>query len=172
MKNGFALLLSLIITSILLIVGMGVSGVAFREIQLSSFGNQSEIAFYAAETGLECALYWDKVKSPYLPNNNGFATSTFVAFSSDVTSGTIDCAGNSSLGFNIASSPSDTVEFTINNPYVKVTITKDFSSDPQGRKQDDMHAITTITATGYNTSVASDPRRVGRVLELELNPTP
>lgn len=45
--------------SILLSVGMGISNIAVKEIKLSSIGNESGKAFYMADTGAECALYWD-----------------------------------------------------------------------------------------------------------------
>jgi hypothetical protein len=166
MKKGFALLLSLIVTSILLVVGIGVSNIAFREIYLSSIGNQSEIAFYAAETGLECGLYWDKV-DPWKGGVSA-ATSTFVnqnnPGSGGVISGNVDCVGvsNSFAPFPVGSS--NNVKFNINNPCVVVEVNKDFGGNPE----DDINAITIITSTGYNTCNDLDPRRVGRTLELEL----
>lgn len=62
-KNGSVLILALIMASILLSVGMGISGIAMKEIKLSSIGNESGIAFYTADAGAECALYWD-AKNP------------------------------------------------------------------------------------------------------------
>lgn len=178
MKNGFALLIALIISSILLVVGVGVAGIGFREMRLASFSSQSEIAFFAAETGLECGLYWDKAQpfSTAVPLGS-FATSTFVNNDSDpFTSegGTvssmplISCAASSFSGFSYSSVSAtiDEIKFTINNPYVNMTIQKEF---PTGsNKQDDARATTTITATGYNTSDSTNPRRVGRRQELKL----
>ena len=178
MKKGFALLLSLIVTSILLTVGIGVSAVAFREIQLSSFGNQSEIAFYAAETGLECGMYWDKVvinssKLTDADPDNDEGSDVISAFvdGSDYTS-LISC-----LGDNISPLPmiyllDDTANFKLNlstGPCVNVDVKKEESTGHSGSLA---WAKTIITATGYNTCDDTDPRRVGRVLELELNLAP
>lgn len=58
-KKGSVLILALIMASILLSVGMGISNIALKEIKLSSIGNESGKAFYMADTGAECALYWD-----------------------------------------------------------------------------------------------------------------
>ena len=58
-ENGSVLILALIMASILLSVGMGISNIALKEIKLSSIGNESGAAFYMADTGAECALYWD-----------------------------------------------------------------------------------------------------------------
>lgn len=173
MKNGFALLIALIVSSILLVVGVGVAGIGFREMRLASFSNQSEIAFYAAETGLECGLYWDKARpfSTAVPPGS-FATSTFVDTGGGMFSlmpSIISCAGASSFsGFSYSSFSAtiDEIKFTIDNPYVNMTIQKEF---PTGsNKQDDARATTTITATGYNTSDNTNPRRVGRRQELKL----
>lgn len=168
MKNGFALLISLIVSSILLVVGIGVAGIGFREMRLASFGNQSEIAFFAAETGLECGLYWDKVQ-PF--SGGSFATSTFVEYGGGMVGSmpvVVNCAGAAPSGFSYSSVSSniDEIKFTINNPYVNMTIQKEFPSG--SGKQDDMRATTTITATGYNTSDNTNPRRVGRRQELKL----
>ncbi len=56
---GFTLLLSLIVVSAVLSVGLGVFDIVYRELILSGIGRESQKAFYAADTGIECALYWD-----------------------------------------------------------------------------------------------------------------
>jgi len=58
-STGFTLLLSLLVISIVLVTGLSISGIIMKEIVLSGFGRESQIAFYAADTGLECAFYWD-----------------------------------------------------------------------------------------------------------------
>lgn len=177
MKNGFALLLSLIVTSILLVVGLGVSGVAFREIQLSSFGNQSEIAFYAAETGLECGMYWDKVMIDASILNDGdsgndesqAALSSFINDGSGGPIRSMSCLGAGVAPSSLISLLGDTAEFDLgsgNAPCAKVEVKKVETLSHPGSLA---WAKTFITSTGYNTCDDSDPRRVGRVLELELN---
>lgn len=184
MKNGFALLLSLIVTSILLVVGLGVSGVAFREIQLSGFGNQSEIAFYAAETGLECALYWDKVVTdPTDSNGDGSlddepsAFSAFVIGSDNLLGGCLENSISFMPGYDFIDPSNLATKFNLNfgasNQYVEVEVKKEFLNTGDPDKDDSLvWAKTFITSTGYNTSDFSDPRRVGRALELELNLAP
>jgi Tfp pilus assembly protein PilX len=58
-NKGFTLLLALIVANAVLIMGLGVYGIIIREIELSGLGRESQIAFYAADSGTECALYWD-----------------------------------------------------------------------------------------------------------------
>lgn len=65
---GFALLFAILAASVLLSVAVAIWNIALREVILSSFGRESQIAFFAADTGSECALYWDF--------KGAFATST------------------------------------------------------------------------------------------------
>ena len=58
-SRGFTLLLSALIVSIVLAIGASISGLAQKELTLSSIGRDSQFAFYTADSGAECALYWD-----------------------------------------------------------------------------------------------------------------
>jgi hypothetical protein len=42
-----------------LAVGASIINIALKQVILSGAGRESQFAFYAANTGLECALYWD-----------------------------------------------------------------------------------------------------------------
>lgn len=56
---GFILFYALLIASLLLAVALAIVNITFKELVLSSGARESANAFYAADTGLECALYWD-----------------------------------------------------------------------------------------------------------------
>ena len=58
-KRGFTLLLAALVASIVLSLGSAIFLIAQKQVQLSSLGRDSQFAFYAADTGAECALYWD-----------------------------------------------------------------------------------------------------------------
>lgn len=58
-ERGFTLLLAALISSIVLALGSSIFVIAQKQIILSSLGRDSQFAFYAADTGAECALYWD-----------------------------------------------------------------------------------------------------------------
>lgn len=90
--KGITLLFTILISSLVLILGLGVLSVLFGEISISGFAKESLEAFYAADTGMECALYWDKKmlqtsEDPGSQQVSNFATSTGVA------SHTITCSG-------------------------------------------------------------------------------
>ncbi len=58
MKQGFTLFMALLAVNVVLVVGLSVYGIIIREIELSGLGRDSQMAFYAADTGIECALFW------------------------------------------------------------------------------------------------------------------
>jgi Tfp pilus assembly protein PilX len=59
-KKGFTLFIALIVSSILLAIGFSLGNIILKQIQLSTAGRESQIAFYAADSASECALYWDR----------------------------------------------------------------------------------------------------------------
>jgi hypothetical protein len=58
-KGGFALLFSVLVSSLLLTIGLSIFSIALKELAISTASRQSIYAFYAADSGRECALYWD-----------------------------------------------------------------------------------------------------------------
>ncbi|NOY35895.1 MAG: hypothetical protein GXP44_03215 [bacterium] len=154
MNTGFTLILSLLITSIVLSVGLGVFDIIFREMALSGSGMESQKAFYAADTGEECSMYWD-LKHP------GFTYSVF-ATSSDSVSPTNGVLCNEK---DIAASwiitdltpTSATTEFKLefaNGSCANIFVIKDSGS-------------VKIESRGYNFTCDSvDPRKVERALRV------
>jgi hypothetical protein len=59
-KRGFALLVAVIFMSVMLVFGLALGSLAFKQQSLVSTSLQSQFAFYAADSGLECALYADQ----------------------------------------------------------------------------------------------------------------
>lgn len=59
-KEGFVLLLVILLISVILVIGLGVFDIVLREILISSIGRESQKAFYAADSALECVRYWGK----------------------------------------------------------------------------------------------------------------
>lgn len=58
-NKGAALLISVIISTVVLAVGFGVYQRTYKELLFSSMWKQTQVAFAAADAGLECALYRD-----------------------------------------------------------------------------------------------------------------
>ncbi len=58
-RKGATLLIAILMASVMLSVGLGVYQRTYKELYFASFWKQAQIAFAAADSGLECALYWD-----------------------------------------------------------------------------------------------------------------
>ncbi|MEX0917627.1 MAG: pilus assembly PilX N-terminal domain-containing protein [Candidatus Paceibacterota bacterium] len=56
-QEGFALLITLIIVSVLLAVGLSLLNITLKQFTLSSTARESELAFHVANAGLECMQY-------------------------------------------------------------------------------------------------------------------
>jgi hypothetical protein len=57
--RGVVLVIAILFSSVALAIGMGVYTRTYKELLLASFWKESQIAFAAADAGLECALYWE-----------------------------------------------------------------------------------------------------------------
>ncbi len=58
--RGFALLIAIIFMSVMLSFGLTLSSLGYKQELLSSSVAQSRVAFYAADSMLECVLYMDQ----------------------------------------------------------------------------------------------------------------
>lgn len=67
-EKGFTLFIALVITGTLLLVAMAIISLSVKEAFISGTARDSQYAFYAADSGLECAIYWDVVN-----NSSGYS---------------------------------------------------------------------------------------------------
>ena len=58
-EKGIALVIAIILIGVSLMVSIGVSDIFLKEFSFSVFNQKSNKAFYAADSGMECASYWD-----------------------------------------------------------------------------------------------------------------
>lgn len=68
-ERGFTLFYALVVVGVVALMAFGVSRTALNEVVFSSLGNKSQQAFFAANSGLECALYWDLRHAQFLPDS-------------------------------------------------------------------------------------------------------
>jgi len=85
-NRGFTLLLSILIAGIVLSVGLSLLGVSLKQFKISSIGLSSELAFQAANAGLECAKYWDLSSEVREAEGSGRG-----AFEEGTTDSTVTC---------------------------------------------------------------------------------
>ena len=157
--RGFTLLLAVLVSSILIAVGSAIFDIALKEITLSSSGRESQFAFYSADTGIECALYWDLKQQ---------------AFATTSAQTGVQCGGATSAGWTR----------TLNNPnaqdssYSYVT-TFWFPAQP-GTDAPSVPSCayvkvtrlyypvvtTTVESSGYNTCNTGNPLRLERTIRV------
>lgn len=59
-RRGFALVVAVIFSSVVLAVGLALLDITYKQILLAGTAKNSQYAFYNADSALECALYWDQ----------------------------------------------------------------------------------------------------------------
>ena len=148
-SRGFTLLYASLIGALLLAIASGIFSIIFKELVLTSSSRESFFAFYSADSGLECALYWDL-------NERLFATSSqSVPDTTGVSCNEIPFASNWSI---TSDANSAITVFELSYPpeeyCATVTVTK---SDND----------TLIESRGYNTCNTSNPRRVERGIKAQ-----
>ncbi len=161
-QKGFTVLFSVIVSAIVLAIGISIANITLKQIIISSAGRESQIAFYAADSGAECAMYYD------LKNTDIF--NLISAPSSD----SISCFNNTAEDSIDFDRPIDgsaaTTTFTIyfkdltsgnqTQLCAKVSVGKhDFNSDGIADK-------TIIESRGYNVCDSGNPRQLERGLEI------
>lgn len=65
-NRGFALLFSVLISSLLLTIGLSIFSIALKELSISTAARQSVHAFFAADSGRENVLYQDVKKGSFV----------------------------------------------------------------------------------------------------------
>lgn len=140
-QKGFTLFIAMVVTGTLLIVASGIINLAVKQAFISSSARESQHAFYAADSGMECAIYWDvKNASGY----SAFSTSTSSQINCNNQVMTVGGVVSSSFSFNFDPDPYCTI----------VTVTKNANGS------------TLIESKGYNTCSGSTSRRVERAVRV------
>ena len=141
-RRGFTLLLSVLVAGVLLAIGLAIFNIVIKELLLSSSGRDSQFAFYAADSGAECALYWDQKQS-------GFSTST----AGDITCNQVTIPSVGGEGYDAPM----TFQFEIDGFCSIVSVTRS-----------ETHPRTKIESKGYNTTCDNNlnPRRIERAIRV------
>jgi len=139
-KAGFVSLIALLLANVFLLIGMSVFAISIKELGLSFGGRESLFAFYAADGGMECALYWDI-------QNGAFATSSPAT---EITCNNKTISVSDDAGARVFDYSFDTAGNDVTLPCVSVVVTKR------------VDLVTEIISRGRNNCDTNDPRRVER----------
>lgn len=152
-------MLAALVASLLTALGLAMYTIAQKEVVLSALGRDSQFAFYAADTGAECALYWDF-------HYDAFATSTIY----DGSETPAECNGEDLRDFptpwdsigadgvvGLGGSDTSSFWFEQSGRCIYVTVTKSSS-----------HPHTQIDSLGYSTACnePGNQRRLERAIHM------
>lgn len=174
-SKGMTLLFASLVVSLLLSVGLAIADIALSQILLSAAAKDSAAAFYAADTGIECALYYENKiftedQPSFFPSTTGDAVSSIICngngededgrSTDDVVSADVESTGGSR--------PTITTTYVVNNgsscdsskPSFILTIEK------REKSGGDDNYDTTVRSYGYNDCDPNSPRRVERGLQV------
>lgn len=153
--RGFTLLVALIFISVILSVGLALTDIAYKQIILASTAQQSEYAFYNADSALECGLEQDQQHDTFDYTNEPIANNQ----------GPFTCEGQA-ITFNggpvVVSAPTSTRTTTFNvgcssgGTLAQVTVLKSLVGGTYR---------TVIYSDGFNTCNANNPQLVERGLQ-------
>ena len=141
-SSGITVYIAVTITAALILVSVSILNLALKQINISGAGRDSQNAFYAADSGAECALFWD-VRNPMA------TSSAFDALSTQ----NIECNSTSIPVTHTANISTFTMNFTPGTHCAKVTVTKNAGA-------------TKIESRGYNTCDTTSNRRLERAIEI------
>lgn len=158
-KKGFAMLFTVLVVSLMLAIGLGIADLTFKQTVLSSLARDSQAAFYQADSGVECGLYYTENG----PGGGKFSSSLPAAPNNPTdpaAPGTLDCGNNrvdligdqSFTGYFVYQE--ETPNNRANSPCFSVII--DMVSDPNK---------TTIKSRGFSTCT-NTARQVERGLSV------
>ncbi|MFA6273002.1 MAG: hypothetical protein WC673_00710 [Candidatus Paceibacterota bacterium] len=167
-SKGFTLLFAVLIASVLLSVALAIFSQMYKTLLLSSASKESLAAFYAADSGVECVLYWDL-------KHDGFPDGIFATSSKSVDykeSDSISCDDQEftktvngwlvTEKTSISATTNFNLSFTTGGSLptegcTEVTVSKTVNSDET--------VFTTVESRGYNIC-ADSPRKVERAVRV------
>ena len=166
-SRGFALLIAVVVSSIILAIGLSIMTITLKQLQFSITSRDSEVAFYAADAGMECALYWD-----YSSNGGKFdfggGSKNISCMGSSITTNPVTSGSIQTINFQVGwgASPAVCADVTVKkyfDPSTSVTI--DASTGdmcPRGV------TCTRTVSKGYNVNCAIVAAPTLRTVERSL----
>jgi hypothetical protein len=173
-KTGFTIFFATLVAGLALAIGLAIYDVVTRQLSLATTVSQSQYAIYAADSGAECALYWD---SKYNGSGSVFPTSTAsVPATSGIVCGSYDVAANGTPPASFGPQPTGWTTWTVDAiaNAATTTFTLTFPSYAYcakvevGKVLNSSGTISTnIFSHGYNTCVPNTPGQLER--EFKVN---
>ncbi len=172
-NKAFVLLFSLLISSILLATGLGISRLMVRQITLASLSRESQVAFFAADSGLECALHWN-ILGKFDPSTPvGSKSQTIYCNGATIADANVSVPAGVTDASNVKCDEFNPPSKNIINGGSESCFT--FSLPRSGAcafvyidKKDSTGKVTKITSNGYNNCSLAAPNILQRTLQITL----
>ena len=148
-QRGFSLLVTVIFTSVMLMLGLALGSLGYKQQVLASTAIESQYAFYAADAGLECVLYEDQQLDQFNYLENSFGQPANINCHEGAPTQTAYSYNASRLYF------SQRIPLDSNRQCADVTIYKYSSLQPGGY-------TTLVFSQGYDISCAAVTSGSGR----------
>lgn len=152
-ESGFISLFTVLITSIILAMTIGIASITWKGLILTSLARDGATAFYAADAGVECILFNDLELAAFEFGNGiincGDAT---INFSSSAF-------GDADIAFSFSTDDGEFIQMS--SGCAQVTLTRTAGTDEFGNLLD---PVNVIDSKGYSVSceklVSSDTSRI------------
>lgn len=172
-SKGFTIFFATLVASLALAIGLAIYDITLRQLDLSTTVIQSQYAMYAADSGVECALYWD---GKYGGTGSAFATSSASSVpASGTVCGSYDMAAQGTPPTPFAAEPtgwsawrvvsdasSATTTFTLTFPSYSYCATVEVAKTVSGTGV----ISTTVFSHGFNTCAANAQNQLERELKV------
>ena len=165
---GFAMLFTVLIVSIILTIALGISSVSYKQTLLSGMVRDSQIAFYQADSGAECARSNESIIYNDGDSYSAPRTITCPVATIDVASGSVRV---SSHDFNLVNETSVVYPKTASQDYFayedKAALDPQYAAPCFVMVIDKSNiAGPIIRSYGYNTCNPNSPRRLERAIQV------
>lgn len=166
--GGFVVLVAILLASLFVLIGASIFTLSIRELALSFGAKESQYSFYAADSGVECAIYWD-FQGKFATSTHSVNPTSVICMNQDITLNDWWDFGTNSMGsptnptnnnqghtrFGFYLFPNDPTR----SDCVIVWVSKSY--DPPSKIYE-----TTIESRGYNTCDEESSRRFERALRV------
>ena len=162
-------MVAVLVNSIIIVIGLGIYGIVFREFTLAVVSRESQTAFYAADTLAECVLYWDQ-KRDVLGSHQDLADK-MVCDKKDNDATAITLTLESGYPSTLCPGKQENIYDAVltmqssrnaKKPSADIMVDKKDSCDPS----DPFSVSTELSANGYNNDTPGDPKRIERGLDI------
>ena len=154
-KQGFTLIIAVLISSIILSIGLSMFNISIKQSILSATARESQSSFFAADSGIECASYWDYKYNAFV--QSGYSGPLPRCANQDIGPLAPNCALAGDPGYDYKCVFTMYLEGANQTEGACAVVTVNKIVSPAGTK---------IESRGYNTCNTSDPRRTERGIRI------